>query len=210
MPPSTCTPAKTVRVKYYEVVLPFSQWRRRPKWLAQDSFNFQEWRRIMRSYNMRRSVTRSLVTVLLLNYLANAIYLGCSKGSVFVTRSFGCTKYGVGRPRSFTPLMLEALCEHLLEKAGLYRYAMALSLFDTFKTCVMPRSIERALASICWAKKTVRRIAKGQNAEGSCFVGIRLVAHFACPLKSYLIATKIAKLHCIANYGARELAAHPS
>jgi hypothetical protein len=72
--------------------------------------------------------------------IANAV--GCSKRSVFAIksnfRSFGSTKApsnGVGRPQSITPPMLEALCEHLLGKPGLYQNEMELFLLDEFKTC---------------------------------------------------------------------------
>ena len=61
--------------------------------------------------------------------------------------------------------MLDALCEYLLEKPGLYRDEMVLFLLDEFKTLVTPFSIGRALASIGWTKKTIRRIAKGRNAD---------------------------------------------
>ena len=102
--------------------------------------------------------------------IADAV--GCSKRSVFAIksnlRSFGSTKApsnGVGRPRSITPPMLDALCEYLLEKPGLYRDEMVLFLLDEFKTLVTPFSIGRALASIGWTKKTIRRIAKRRNAD---------------------------------------------
>lgn len=55
---------------------------------------------------------------------------------------------GVEQPRSIIPLMLEALCEHLLEKTGLYQDKIVLFLLDEFKTLVMPFSIGRVLASI--------------------------------------------------------------
>jgi transposase len=85
--------------------------------------------------------------------IADAV--GCSERSVFAIksnlRSFGSTKApsnGIGRPRSITPPMLDALCEHLLEKLSLYRDEMVLFLLDEFKTYVTPFSIGRALASI--------------------------------------------------------------
>jgi hypothetical protein len=59
----------------------------------------------------------------------------CSERSIKAIHSnvhyFGTTKApfnGRGRPRSITPLMLEALCEHLLEKPKLYLEEMALFL----------------------------------------------------------------------------------
>ncbi len=57
--------------------------------------------------------------------------IGCSERSIFAIKSnlryFGSTKApsnGVGRPRSLTPLMLDALCEYLLEEPGAYQYEM--------------------------------------------------------------------------------------
>jgi hypothetical protein len=61
--------------------------------------------------------------------------------------------------------MLDALCEYLLEKPGLYRDEMVLFVLDEFNTHVTAASIGRALKSRGWTKKTIRRIAKGRNAN---------------------------------------------
>jgi transposase len=61
--------------------------------------------------------------------------------------------------------MLDALCEYLLEKPDLYRDEMVLFLLDEFNTRVTPSSVGRALKSRGWTKKTIRRIAKGRNAD---------------------------------------------
>ena len=61
--------------------------------------------------------------------------------------------------------MLDALCEYLLEKPGLYRDEMVLFVLDEFDTHVTAASIGRALKSRGWTKKTIRRIAKGRNAD---------------------------------------------
>lgn len=37
-----------------------------------------------------------------------------------------------GRPRSLTPVMLEGLCDHLLEKPNLYLDEIAIFLWDEF------------------------------------------------------------------------------
>jgi hypothetical protein len=55
--------------------------------------------------------------------------------------------------------MLAALCEHLLEKPGLYRDEMAVFLYDEFGVLVAVSSISRALADTEWSKKTIRRVA---------------------------------------------------
>ena len=83
-------------------------------------------------------------------------------------RRFGSTRASPnrgGRPRSITPPMLDALRGHLLEEPGLYLEEMALILWDEFKVQVTTYSISRALKSIRWSKKTIRRIAKGRNAD---------------------------------------------
>ena len=75
-----------------------------------------------------------------LNAVQMAKVAGCSDRSVRAIRSnlryFGSTKApsnGVGRPRSVTPPMLDALCEHLLEKPNLYQDEMAIFLWDEFE-----------------------------------------------------------------------------
>lgn len=71
----------------------------------------------------------------------------------------------IGRRRSITPPMLEALCDHLLERPGLYLEEMAIFLWDEFQTLATTSSIRRALVSKGWSKKTAQQSAKEQNAE---------------------------------------------
>jgi hypothetical protein len=101
---------------------------------------------------------------------ANAAH--CSDRSVRHIRSnlrcFGTTRApfnGVGRPRSITPPMLRALCEHLIEKPGLFQDEMAIFLWDEFEAQVTVYSIGRALASVSWSKKAARQVAKERNAD---------------------------------------------
>jgi transposase len=96
----------------------------------------------------------------------------CSERSIKAIRSnlhyFGTTKAppnGGGRPRSITPPMLEALCEHLLEKPELYLEEMVVFLWDEFDVLVSTSSISRALKSICWSKKAARRVAQERNPD---------------------------------------------
>jgi transposase len=96
----------------------------------------------------------------------------CSVRSVYTIKSnlrqYGSTKApsnGGGRPRSITPAMFDALCERLLEKPDLYLDEMVLFLLDEFGVQVSTQSIRRALRSIGWTKKKIRRIAKGRNAD---------------------------------------------
>lgn len=71
----------------------------------------------------------------------------------------------VGRRQSLTPPMPEALCDHLLEKPGLYLDEMAIFLWDEFHILATTSSIRRALVSKGWSKKADQQKAKEQNAE---------------------------------------------
>ena len=71
----------------------------------------------------------------------------------------------VGRPRSITPPMLDALCEHLRENPELYLEEMVAFLWNKFKVLVTIYSVARALDSIKWTKKKIRRVAVGRNAD---------------------------------------------
>jgi transposase len=108
------------------------------------------------------------------SFTANEIadVAGCSPRSVTTIKSnlrcFGSTKApsnGVGRPRSITPPMLDALCEYLLEKPSLFQSKMQLFLLDEFNADITTSSIGRALKSRGWSRKTIRRVAKGRNAD---------------------------------------------
>jgi len=84
----------------------------------------------------------------------------CSERSIKAIRSnlhnYGSTKAppnGGGRPRLITPPMLETLCDHLLEKPGLYLEEMVVFLWDEFEVLISTSSISRALKSISWSKK---------------------------------------------------------
>jgi hypothetical protein len=61
--------------------------------------------------------------------------------------------------------MIEALCDRLLEKPGLYVDEMAIFLWDEFHVQVTNSSLKRALASVGWSKKVARQRAKEQNAD---------------------------------------------
>jgi transposase len=96
----------------------------------------------------------------------------CSKQAVkyirlnlHVFRSPRAPPTRVGRTRLITPVMLEALCDHLLEKPGLYLDEMAVFLWDKFGLPITNSSISRALSSISWSKKTIQRRAKEQNPD---------------------------------------------
>jgi hypothetical protein len=83
-------------------------------------------------------------------------------------RHFGSSKApsnGGGRPRSITPPMLNALCEHLLEKPDLYLDEMVVFLWDEFEVLVTTSMVSRALTSIRWSKKVARRVAKERNPD---------------------------------------------
>jgi hypothetical protein len=61
--------------------------------------------------------------------------------------------------------MLDALCEHLREKPGLYQHEMVDFLRIHFQVHTMTSSLRRALASRGWTKKTIGRVAKARNAD---------------------------------------------
>ncbi|KAJ6114185.1 hypothetical protein N7512_007630 [Penicillium capsulatum] len=71
----------------------------------------------------------------------------------------------VGRKRTVTPLMIEALCDHLSEKPCLYLDEMAVFLWDEFHAMVITSSIRRALVAKGWSKKTARQHARERNAD---------------------------------------------
>src|SRR3954454_23336223 len=96
----------------------------------------------------------------------------CSERSVKGIRSniryYGATRAppnGGGRPRSMTPLMIEALCEHLLEKPGLYLEEMVIFLWDEFDVLMSTSRISRALKARNWSKKAARRVAREQSPD---------------------------------------------
>jgi transposase len=101
-----------------------------------------------------------------------ATIAGCSDRTIHAIASnlryFDSTKApsnGVGRRRRITPRMLEALCERLIEKPGMYQDEMAIFLYDEFRVLVTQSNISRALKSINWTKKAARQIAKERNAD---------------------------------------------
>lgn len=61
--------------------------------------------------------------------------------------------------------MLEALCDHPLEKPTLYLDKMAVFLLDKFNIHVIISTIGRALKSIGWSNKIAHQKAKGHNQD---------------------------------------------
>lgn len=61
--------------------------------------------------------------------------------------------------------MLDALCEHLLEKPGLHLDEMVISIWDEFRILETTSSIRRALSFTGLSKKSIRQRTKEQNAE---------------------------------------------
>ncbi|CRG92909.1 hypothetical protein PISL3812_09987 [Talaromyces islandicus] len=96
----------------------------------------------------------------------------CSRKAVYLVQSnldkFGSPRAPSMRPgpkRVITPLILEALCDHLLEKPALYLDEMAVFLWDEFNIYVTISTISKALTSIGWSKKTARQKAKERNRD---------------------------------------------
>lgn len=71
----------------------------------------------------------------------------------------------VGRPETVTPVMLDALCDHLTEKPTLYVEEMAVYLWDEFDVLPSPSSIKRTLARAGWTRKKAQQKAREQNPE---------------------------------------------
>lgn len=97
---------------------------------------------------------------------------GCSKRAIFRIRSnlrlFGCVKAPPikrGQPQSITPIMLEALCDHLLEKPDLYLHEMELFFLDEFDVSIPKSTISDTLQRNGWSKKTARQKAKERNPD---------------------------------------------
>jgi hypothetical protein len=95
--------------------------------------------------------------------------------------------------------MLQALCDHLLEKPDLYQDEMVVFLWDEFRVCVITFSIGRALASMGWFKKTTWRVAKEQNADLRDFYLYKLLI-----FRSYHLVF-INKLGYIKQVGFRQI-----
>lgn len=71
----------------------------------------------------------------------------------------------IGRKRTVTPLMIEALCEHLSEKPGLYLDEMAVFLWDEFRTLSTTSSIRRAVLAKGWSKRCTRQQVRERDAD---------------------------------------------
>lgn len=76
--------------------------------------------------------------------------------------------------------MIQTLCDHLLEKPGLYVDEMVLFLWDEFYVWVTCSSVKRALASVGWSKMVAQQRAKEQKADLRDFY-----LHNLSPFKSY-------------------------
>jgi hypothetical protein len=59
--------------------------------------------------------------------------------------------------------MIDALCDHLSEKPGLYLDEMAVFLWDEFHKMITTSSIRRALVAKGWSRKVARQLAKERN-----------------------------------------------
>ena len=68
-----------------------------------------------------------------------------------------------GRPRSLTPVMVKALCDHLFEKPHLYLDEMAHFLWEEFETEITLCSISRVLKYEGWLKKKAKQKAWERN-----------------------------------------------
>ena len=90
------------------------------------------------------------------------------KGIYSNIRHYGTTKAppnSGGRPRSIIPLIIDVLCDHLLEKPGLYLEEMATFPWDEFDVLVSTSSISGALKARKWSKKAARRVAREESPD---------------------------------------------
>jgi transposase len=97
---------------------------------------------------------------------------GCSKSSIITIsanhRMFGDIRAPLipgGRPRVITPVMLEALCGHSIEKPDLYLDEMEEFLYDEFDVHVSTYTTSQAMRSHNWTKKVAQRVAQERNAD---------------------------------------------
>lgn len=95
----------------------------------------------------------------------------CSKRTIIRIRSnlrlFGSVKappIKTGRPQSVTPIMLEALGDHLLEP-DLYLHEMELFFLDEFDISVPMSTISEVSHRRGWSKKRARQKAKESNPD---------------------------------------------
>lgn len=70
-----------------------------------------------------------------------------------------------GRPRSLTPLMVQVICDHLVEMPRLYLDGMAVFLWNEFEVLVTTWSIRCALKCEGWSKKASKQKARECNAN---------------------------------------------
>lgn len=96
----------------------------------------------------------------------------CSKRAIFRLcsnlRLFGTLKAPLikgGRPRKLTPPMLEVLCDHLIEKPGLYLHKIELFLLDEFDIRVPKSTISDTLRQSGWSRKECRQQARERNTD---------------------------------------------
>jgi hypothetical protein len=99
----------------------------------------------------------------------------CSKRSIITIsgnlKIFGDVRAPLipgGPPHVITLIMLEALCEHLVEKLDLYLDEMVEFLQDEFHLLVSTYTISRAVRLHGWSgwtKKVARRITQERNAD---------------------------------------------
>lgn len=129
----------------------------------------------------RRSLIRDMILDGTLETKEMAKVATCSARTIRNIRSnldcFNDTRApynGGGRPGSITPLMLEALREHLVEKPELYQDEMVVFLWDEYGVLISRYSIGRALKGAGLSKKVIRRIAKEQNPDLRDFYHLKL------------------------------------
>ncbi|KAJ5608659.1 hypothetical protein N7528_009226 [Penicillium herquei] len=77
-----------------------------------------------------------------------------------------------GQPPIITPVMLDALCDHLAEKPSLYVEEMAIFLWDEFTVLPSQSSVKRALARAGWNKRKPSKERKNKTLSYEIFTSI--------------------------------------
>lgn len=124
--------------------------------------NLESWQRTMIVHMIRSKKT---LTTSQMARLAK-----CSERSITNIRKnmrqFGTARspqIRTGQAPCITASMVDALCDHLTEKPGLYLEEMAVFLWDEFNVLPSLSTIQRALSQEGWTKKKCQQRAKEQN-----------------------------------------------
>jgi hypothetical protein len=98
--------------------------------------------------------------------------------------------------------MLDALCDHLAEKPGLYIEEMAIFLWDEFNILPSSSSIKRALSRAGWTKRKPNRKPKNRTHN------YEISTNISYPNFGHIILCSSMSLDVIKGLDIGELAGH--